>query len=111
MSKMPRISEVSPSITDPDPELSACMVCPQSGLPYHAHWCYRKLLFSVLFVLIMFSSSLRAQDFNPNGFDAAKTMQEILNPHDDLVIVSSHREITRSSTVYTRVFQRTRFRR
>jgi len=45
----------------------------------------------VSFGLIGWGTSLQAQDFNPNGLNAAKTMQEILNPHDDLVIVSSHR--------------------
>jgi len=49
------------------------------------------MLCALLLMFLGSSALLRAQNFNPNGFDAAKTMQEILNPHDDLVIVSSHR--------------------
>lgn len=36
---------------------------------------------------------LQAQNFNPNGFDAVKTMGAILHPYSDLILVSSHRGV------------------
>jgi glycerophosphoryl diester phosphodiesterase/lysophospholipase L1-like esterase len=37
------------------------------------------------------SARLQAQNYNPNNFDAVVTMHEIEHPHDDLVILNSHR--------------------
>lgn len=37
------------------------------------------------------SAPLHAQSYNPNNFDAVLTMKEIEHPHDDLVILNSHR--------------------
>lgn len=62
------------------------------GSPSPAIWRFGSLLASVLFLLLLgWSASIRAQNYNPKGFDAVKTMYEIQHPQDDLVIVSSHR--------------------
>ncbi len=43
------------------------------------------------FLLLGGAQSTEAQNFNPNNFDAVRTMGEVLHPHSDLVIVASHR--------------------
>ncbi len=42
-------------------------------------------------VLLGSGASLQAQSYNPNDFDAIRTLSEFENPHKDLVLLASHR--------------------
>jgi len=91
MSKMLRTSGVCPGIPNPRLQLSTHGTGFQSDSLFLTRRSLRRLALAVLFVIMVSGIPLRAQNFNPNGLDAVKTMEEIQHPHDDLVILSSHR--------------------
>lgn len=46
---------------------------------------------AVAFMLVGLVASLHAQDYNPNNYDAVRTIDEFQHPHSDLILLASHR--------------------
>ena len=58
---------------------------------YGSRFFCRGLFSAGIFLLIGWSASLQAQNYNPNNYDTAKTIQEMEHPHNDLVLIAAHR--------------------